>query len=104
MNKNHSNRDKDEFEYEEFAGLDLPLELTDEEREICKKLVDSAKPISQNYWLWKIERWIFIYQNKLRESFHSACEFVAKRQILSFILCFVCLMIIGFLLVFFLGL
>ncbi len=45
----------DEDEYEELTDLDLPLELTEEEREICKMIVDSAKPI-KNYSLWKIKR------------------------------------------------
>ena len=104
MNKKHNNLDKDDFEYEEFAGLDLPLELTDEEREICQKLVDSAKPATRSYWFfWQIKRSIFNYQNKLRQCFNSVSDFVAKRQIVSFVVCFVFLMIIGFLIVLFLG-
>lgn len=54
--------------------------------------------------LWKIKGAFSNYQDKIIKRFNLASNFVIKRQILSFILCFLFLMIIGFLLVFVLDL
>lgn len=74
MSNDKNDRNK-YFEYEEWAGLDLPLELTEEEREIAKMLVDSAKPI-ENIYLWRIKIFIFSLRDKLVEVFVYFSRFI----------------------------
>ena len=77
MNDDKKDCNKD-FEYEEWAGLDLPLEMTEEESEIAKMLVDSAKPI-ENIYLWRTRIFISSLIDKFLEVFVNFSRFIRDK-------------------------
>lgn len=92
------NRQNQNFEYEKFAGLNLPLELTDEEREIAIMQVDSAKPMD-NIYLWRIKEVLFLLKDTIVNFFLSSLYWVVQKQIKSGVLFILILFVISFLLV-----
>lgn len=67
MNKKHHTNQKSD-EYKEFEGLNLFLELTEEEREIAKMLVANTKPIGNKYF-WRIKYFILAIKDELDKFF-----------------------------------